>query len=82
MKIDATGTHIKGAVITSVQPSQSQPNSWAFLDVDNHWVHIDAGTIQNLYRTLSNTAAYPAPVSMNKAVPIKGDSLFAEHFKG
>ena len=56
MKTDVTGTHIIGAATPAIQPSKSQGNSLAFLDADNHWIHLDKETIVKLYNVASNTA--------------------------
>ena len=50
MKTDVTGSQIKGAPQPAIQPSKSQTNSLAFIDSDNHWVHIDRKLVESLYR--------------------------------
>jgi hypothetical protein len=78
MKTDITGTHVQGAL--RIEPSKSQNNSLAFLDNDNHWIHIDIDTINSLYRTANTNAAKPATVTV-KPGPTMSSSPFDEHFK-
>jgi hypothetical protein len=54
MKIDNTGTHIEYVENVVIQPSTSQKNALAFIDVDNQWVHIDLNILNSLYQFAVN----------------------------